>query len=186
VVIAVLRKNQQKHARETADRTAPLPALDDTLPDFAPAPDAGDSMADTVVRASDNNWQLQVKSLRMSQQYDEALEVCRTQFPKVQAMQQAAIILRQQLNISQENNVAYDHLLQNLYNLAALADIYSDTRHNASSLAHIMAALHNGKANYRSMGYQQLKLLNKGDIRLLVQAWGTPETHRHAQEVYKF
>jgi hypothetical protein len=187
VVIVVLRKNQQKHARETADRTAPLPSLDETLPDFAPARDTSDSIGDiAIARASDNNWQLQVKTLRMSQQYDEALEVCRAEFPKVQAMQQAAIILRQQLNINQENNVAFEHLLQNLYNLAALADIYSDGQHKASSLAHVMAALHNSKANYRSMGYQQLKLLNKGDIRLLVQAWGMPDTHRRAQEVYRF
>jgi hypothetical protein len=196
VVIVVLRKNQQKHAREIADRTAPLPALDDTLPDFAPVAtttvaDTDADIADTdvadadvdVVRSNDN-WQLQVRTLRTNQQYDEALEVCRVQFPKSQAMQQAAIILRQQLKTSQENNLSLDHLLQNLYNLAALADIYSGTRHKASSLGQIMALLYNGKEKYPMMGYQKLKLLNKNDIRLLEQAWGKPVTHRRAEEVY--
>jgi hypothetical protein len=190
VVILVLRKNQQKHARETADRTAPLPALGEVLPDFAPSaaitkPDFDVDVDAGVVKTSDN-WQLQVRTLRDSQQYDAALEVCRIQLPKAQAIQQAAIILRQQLKISQENNLPFDHLLENLYNLAALADVYSGTRHKASSLNQIMATLHNGKEKYPVMGYQKLKLLNKSDIRLLEQAWGKPATHRRAEEVYAF
>jgi hypothetical protein len=182
VIFLVLRKNQQQHARETADRTAPLPALDDTLPDFAPPPFAS---ASTPPNSADN-WLQQVRTLRTSQQYDEALEVCLSQFPKAQAIQQAAIILRQQIKVSQENNIAFEDLLQNLYNLAAMADVYGGTRHAAAPVAQIMAALYNCKGNYRAMGYQKLKLLNKNDIRLLEEAWGKPTTHRRAEEIYAF
>src|SRR5688500_15736959 len=131
LVILVLRKNQQKHAKETVDRTAPLPALgDDLVPDFAPPastnpaptpltpmpdvvipvvpmPDAANPAESDPLKAMDN-WQLQVKSLRASQQYDDALEICRSQFPKSQAIQQAAIILRQQIKISQEQNASIE------------------------------------------------------------------------------
>lgn len=192
-VIAVLRKNQRKHVEETADRTAPLPALDDTLPDFVPAPvadepDGGEEPdpAEDAGAQPNDNWLLQIKTLRANQQYDEALDVCLIQFPKAQAIQQAAIILRQQIKISQDNGISFEDLLQNLYNLAAFADVYSSNRHAPSSVPQMMAALRDCKARYPVMGYQQLKLLNKGDIRLLEQAWGKPETHRRAEQIYAF
>ncbi|MES2627149.1 MAG: hypothetical protein V4628_17820, partial [Pseudomonadota bacterium] len=103
LVIMVLRKNQQKHAKDTVDRTAPLPALgDDSVPDFTPP------AAATVAAKPSENWQLHVKTLRANQQYEDALEICRSQYPKAQAIAQAAIILRQQIKISQEKNVPFD------------------------------------------------------------------------------
>lgn len=193
VVIAVLRKNQRKYREETADRTAPLPALDDTLPEFVSAPAADepdrreepDAAGDAGAQSNDN-WLLQVKTLRANQQYDEALDVCLIQFPKAQAIQQAAIILRQQIKICQENATSFEDLLQNLYNLAAFADVFSSNRYAPASVPQMMTALRDCKARYPVMGYQQLKLLNKGDIRLLEQTWGKPRTHRRVEEILAF
>ena len=181
LVLLVLRKNQQKHAKETADRTAPLPALgDDIVPDFGTAP-----LDPASSSAAMDNWQLQVKNLRANQQYEDALQVCKTQFPQAQAIQQAAIILRQQIKINQENNVSFDQLLQRLYSLAALADMYSNgSQHKASAITQLLSAMHNIKEKYKLLGYQELKLLNKTDARLLEQCWGKPDAHRHAEEIY--
>jgi hypothetical protein len=214
LVILVLRKNQQKHAKETVDRTAPLPALgDDVVPDFAPpgvptaaastlvapvpdsamsdasipvapTPDAPGPAENDPLKAMDN-WQLQVKSLRASQQYDDALEICRSQFPKSQAIQQAAIILRQQIKIRQEQNASVELLLQRLYSLAALTDIYSTgAPREVSAVTQILTVMQNIREKYQVLGHQELKLLNKSDVRLLEQAWGKPDSHRHAEEIY--
>jgi hypothetical protein len=244
LIFLVLRKNQQKHAKETVDRTAPLPALGDNLvPDFAPPagptsaaptsvartpaaptpavprpaapspvaptpvtrtpaaptpaapipdtqipdaaiPDAPTAAESDLLKAMDN-WQLQVKSLRASQQYDDALEICRSQFPKSQAIQQAAIILRQQIKISQEQNAPVELLLQRLYSLAALADVYSTgAPREVSAVTQILTVMQNIREKYQVLGHQELKLLNKSDVRLLEQAWGKPDAHRHAEEIY--
>ena len=197
LIILVLRKNQQKHTKETVDRTAPLPALgENLLPDFAPGPGAiptdenptEPTPADTAaagdpVKAMDN-WQLQVKNLRANQQFDDALELCRLQFPKSLAIQQAAIILRQQIKISQEQSVSFEQPLQRLYSLAALADIYGNGTRGEASAAQILAVMQDIRGMYKVLGHQKLKLLNKTDIRLLEQAWGQPDAHRHAEELY--
>ena len=203
LVILVLRKNQQKHTKDTVDRTAPLPSLgDNMLPDFVVPPvtttaaDVAptgvpaasivepDTLVEDAASKNSDNWQHQVKTLRASQQYGEALQVCRTQYPKALAFQQAAIILRQQIKINQERNMPFEQLLRSLYTLAALADVYSSgNRHEGFSIVQIEAALQNIRDKYSELGYQQLKLLNKSDIRLLEQAWGKPDSHCHAEDL---
>ena len=182
LVILVLRKNQQKHTKETVDRTAPLPALgNNTLPDFAPPP-----ASSAPVKVMEN-WQVQIKNLRASQRYDDALDICRSQYPRAQAIQQAAIILRQKIKISQKSNTSYELVLQSLYSLAALADIYSNgPRHKSLAVGQVLAILENLKQKYLLLGYQKLKLLNKSDARLLEQAWGKPDAHRHVAELQLF
>ena len=200
LVILVLRKNQQKHTQETVDRTAPLPALGDNLvPDFAPlfvekpvkepvlkpVPESlAEPAASTPAKAMDN-WQLQVKNFRTSQQYDAALAICHEHFPKSQAVAQAAIILRQQIKISQEKNLEFSSLLQALYSLAALADICGNgSSHKAADITQIEVVLQSSNEKYPMLGHEKLKLLNKGDARLLEQVWGKPDGHRHVKEIY--
>ncbi len=78
---------------ETADLTAPLDALDKgQLSELVGGalPSRRKSAA-----AADNNWVTQIRTLRESGQLDAALSMSKAQFPKTQAFQQAAIILRQ-------------------------------------------------------------------------------------------
>jgi hypothetical protein len=174
--IWLLHRNQQRRTVETVDRTAPLPALDeDQLPDFAPS---------TAPAHGNDNWLAQIKTLREAGQLTVALTLSRENFPRTQAFQQAAIILRQQIRNSLEHFQPADALLAELFHTAALADLFrTSSSHKPHDPQAALAAVRDLTFSYGNIGYLRLKLLNKSDIRALEQLWGSPATHRHVEEV---
>src|SRR5688572_25577460 len=86
-----LHRIQLRRTVENADLTAPLDALDEgRLPELVGTPQQ-------AAPAADNNWLAQIRTLRESGQLEAALSQSKAHFPKTQAFQQAAIILRQQI-----------------------------------------------------------------------------------------
>lgn len=172
---------------EAADATplensaAPLlervPAADST-----PAPSATPSSASPPT--SSDNWLAQIRSLREAGELDAALALSRTQFPKTQAFQQAAIILRQQIREALEKFQPADALLRELYHTAALADLFrTSSSHKAIDPQAALAAVRTRTFQYNALGHLRLKLLNKSDVRALEQLWGAPEAHRHTEDL---
>lgn len=209
--IWLLHKNQRRRLLDTVERTAPLPALQDqTLPDFgtaeataapliadsfpaalstdadaAPIADADTGAdAENASAAGSDNWLARIKTLREANDTHQALALCIDYAPRVQAFQQAAIILRGQIREQLDQRLPADALLHDLYRTAVLADVFRTT--NPRKPADPEAALATLLAQdfpYQKIGHRQLKLLNKSDVRLLEQVWGAPAAHRHAEDV---
>jgi cbb3-type cytochrome oxidase subunit 3 len=171
-----LHRIQRRRTVETADRAAPLPALDDgQVPDFG---------GGAPVASSDNNWLAQIRSLRESGQLDAALSQSKAHFPKTQAFQQAAIILRQQIREGLDHFQPVDALLVELFHTAALADLFrTSSSHKPLNPQAALDAVRNLSFHYAAIGHLRLKLLNKSDVRALEQLWGDPGAHRHVEEV---
>lgn len=154
----------------------PVPAADST-----PASTTAASGAST---AASDNWLAQIRSLRETGDLDAALALSRTQFPKTQAFQQAAIILRQQIRETLEKFQPADHLLRELYHTAALADLFrTSSSHKPVDPQAALAAVRTRTFQYNALGHLRLKLLNKSDVRALEQLWGAPEIHRHTEDL---
>jgi hypothetical protein len=176
-----LHRSQKRHTVETADLTAPLDALDKgQLSDFV---GSGAQQAETAATA-DNNWLAQIRTLRESGQLDAALSMSKAQFPKTQAFQQAAIILRQQIREELDHSRPVDAILRELFHTAALADLFRTTSsHKPLDPQGALNAVRNLSFQYAAIGHLRLKLLNKSDVRALEQLWGNPDVHRHTEDV---
>jgi hypothetical protein len=177
VCIWLLHKNQRRRTLDTVERTAPLPALgNDALPDF------GNTEAAAPVTA--DNWLARIKTLRDTGAATEALALCQAHYPRAQAFAQAAITLRQLLRECVEQHLPAEQLLGELFRTAALADLFRNGNPiRPADSAAAQAALQNTTFSWSAIGHNQLKLLNKSDVRMLEQAWGSPTAHRHVEDV---
>lgn len=205
-VIWALHRNQLRRQVEVVDRTRELPPLESTaLPDFmqqrtglttdsatavtsnataassapqkvTPAPKAAAS--DGVI------WQDQVKQLKDAGDLDGALLLCQQYFPRTQAFQQAAVVLRLQIRQHIDKKQPHQALVSKLYRCAVLADLFrSNVQRKPGNPVQAMKELASVEFRYRDIGHQHLKLLTKNDVKLLVQLWGAAERHSHAEQV---
>lgn len=203
-----LQRQQVRGRAETIERSRELPPLsNEQLPDFrlqpttaatptaAPAataspaspatiqlPPAGAAEGETVQPAGANHWQDQVKLLKDSGALDSALNLCQQEFPKAQAFQQAAIVLRLQMKRQLELREDIAPLLAKLYRCAVLADLFRNgVAPKPANARAAMKQLAAHEFDYQRIGHQQLKLLSKSDIRLIEQRWGVPAGHCHGE-----
>ncbi|MFN0001957.1 MAG: hypothetical protein ACKVOF_04075 [Pseudohongiellaceae bacterium] len=186
LVTRLLRKNELRRTQDTADRTAPLPAIGrNQLAGFlSPPPTEKNSI---VTARNSETWLLQVKSLRGRGMYADALQLCESHFPRMQAIQQAAIILRLLIKICLEQHHTFDSYLQALYRTAAIADQFRNaTKSTPAQVQMILGELQNIHEFYSALGHRELKLLIKNDVRLLERVWGVPTTHLHVDDISKY
>jgi len=194
-IIALLHRNQVKSRSDVVDRSAPLAALDlsfaEPEPPIAPAPPAIAPVTDVPVftatpageGAQADNWQEQVKRLRETGRDGDALALCRQQYPRIQAFQQAAIILRHLVKSQLEANHGVVKELRELSRIAVMADLYRNS--NALKPKDPRKALQQLLQldfDYNAIGTRHLRLLTKSDVRHLEQLWGRPQQHQHAED----
>ena len=216
-----LYKSQQQNRRKVAERSAPLPVLDShasdistsaSIPDKAstgsvPAPLAEPVNANAPLPPADvapapfpasasmpsHNWLNQVRRLREKHDLEGALLLCEQNFPKVQALQQAAITLRQQMRANNEEqrpstaaqaSAQLETQLKQLYRIAVLADLFRNSNaHKPRDPLATYLSLAQREFDYQQHGTRLLRLLTKNDIRQLEQLWGHPQQHAHAEEI---
>jgi hypothetical protein len=160
-------------ALETPAPVASLPPTCAPPPALAPA-EPPLPFAPATPTLGKEHWQEQVRALREAGALDAALTLARAHFPRLHALQQAAVILRRQVRqgIERQQNVAT--LVGELYDTALVATLSRD-----KSAPPDLAAFGGDSAErYRALGYAHLKLLNNNDIRYLRQLWGEPERHQ--------
>lgn len=173
-----LHRTQLRRTVENADLRAPLDALD-----YGQLPEGGGEQPEAT-HVADNNWLAHIRTLRESGQLEAALSQSKAHFPKTQAFQQAAIILRQQIRADLDHFLPVDALLQELFHTAALADLFrTSSSHKPLDPLAALAAVRGLSFHYSAIGHLRLKLLNKSDVRALEQLWGIPAVHRHVEEV---
>jgi len=186
LVTRLLRKNELRRTQDTVDRSAPLPAIGRSqLAGFlnSPSPEKNS----IVTARNSETWLLQVKSLRERGLYSDALQLCESHFPRMQAIHQAAIILRLLIKICLEQHKKFDSYLQALYRTAAIADQFSNaTKNPPAQVQKMLGQLQNIHEFYSALGHRELKLLIKNDVRLLERVWGVPTTHLHVEDICKY
>ena len=127
-------------------------------------------------------WQDQVKRLKDKGELDLAMSLCQQQFPKAQAFQQAAILLRLQMKQQLEQGGDIEPLLTRLYRCAVLADLFrSNAAHKPANARHALKSLSPHEFLYQQIGHRELRLLSKSDVRLLENRWGAPAQHHHGE-----
>lgn len=197
-IIALLHRYQLKNRSDSVDRSAPLAAVDLSYVDHSgpaapasatppPAAPVTDVPVFTAVTAPDSgaadNWQDQVKRLREESRDEAAVALCRQYFPRIQAFQQAAIILRHLVRVQVEANHSGVKELKELYRIAVMADLHRNSnpvkpKDGRSTLQQLLQL----EFDYSAIGTRHLRLLTKSDVRHLEQLWGRPLQHQHAEE----
>ncbi|MEX2468281.1 MAG: hypothetical protein WD396_00860 [Pseudohongiellaceae bacterium] len=202
-----LHRYQTMEVEYTVDRSMPLPPLEADLEieagEAKPA-DRHDSESESRAQASRDKtetetrtrtsaaaktrntqpWLAEVNALKSRDQMVAALSRCRQEFPLWGAYNQACIILRTQLKQSQSASAQQDALLEQLYTLAATAEMLHDKSGETPTLnlAQIrqldLARLDSLTFPYRDIGYAHLRLVRKNDIRLMQARWGRPQQHQ--------
>lgn len=186
-IIVLLHRSQLKQRSEIVDRTAPLATVDLHFE----APGSSDRMPASDVHAPEpdgpgENWLEQVKRLRESGADDAALQLCRQQFPRIQAFQQAAVILRQLVRDHIEGHQGAAGELKELYRIAVMADLYRNSNpRKPRDPRHTLQQLQALEFDYNAIGTRHLRLLTKSDIRHFEQLWGRPPGHLHAEDCPK-
>lgn len=183
-IILFLHKSQQQNRREVAERSAPLAGLEGDFRISTPPATADEEIPVIAPAGTGNNWLNQVKRLREKGDADAALALCEQHFPRVQAFQQAALILRQQIReLVEQHRPAHD-CIRELYRVAAFADLFrSNNPHKPRDPQAAWQSLSALDFDYRRLGTAELRLLTKRDVRHLEQLWGRPQAHLHAEEV---
>jgi len=179
-------------AAETAAVLEAEPELDDISEEYQSI-ESSSSASDLAFldhSVTGESWQERVAELKKQERFDEALQVCRQEYPLWSAYQQASLIHRARIKqLSQENQDITEELSA-LYRLAAQASFLHDRVKGLPnlSLAQLklldLSPIAGLEMPYPQIGYTELRLIKKTDIKLLLDKWGKPATHIRPRELH--
>lgn len=178
VLIRYLHRLQLRSSRDFAEQTAPLPPLDNPE---APQGSPGDRIVTLAPERRGNPsaalpWREEVRQLRETGKFQEAINLCRRQYPKMLAFRQTLITMRASFKQAPEVS---DESLDNLYRTALLANIAKARKNDpaADDIDTLSDRLENPRQHWDRLGYKHLDMLTKNDCRLLTESWGEPTHH---------
>lgn len=204
-IVWALHRNQQQHNEESVDRNIPLPPLElresgavsaeDILgieSGLPPAPQSNPvpTKAEPEFVSATENWLDASRSLLQEEAFEAAVAVCEPALPQMGAFRQICQILRARMRAERKAGQAYEGTLATLYHYAALADFFharGSTGKPLSSAALKQLSFASWKgldAPYPDLGYTNLALLSKTDIKALRELWGEPRAHTHLRELH--
>ena len=183
LLIKILHQFQAKKTQDNAQQSAPLPPLVRHSPPSAETR----HVSSTKPEPKPDNWQNKVKALRGKGDFSQALVISAQHYPKAQAFQQSLITLRAQIKSHHAEKSDPSTTLSTLYNIAAIADLFKNPRIpikkvKQSNISTLIQQLEKMRFPYQKIGYTNLDLLNKGDIKYLIQSWNEPKQHCHTEE----
>ena len=134
-------------------------------------------------------WAEHLKTVRSRP--PERLSLALDFLPLPGAFREAAIAIRAMIRAKGKEGEPAGVLLEELYRLAALADLLLETPQveGVGSSFNIAEAVGQSfwisvDTPYEEVGYEELSLLNKTDIRWIREAWGEPSRHQKAHEFH--
>mgnify|MGYP001161301866 CR=1 FL=1 len=137
------------------------------------------------------NWLELISDMRKQGQTESALSVCESKFPLYSAYRQATLILR---SILQDKNIdekkTHETLLR-LYKTAATAEMIHMKKSTGETISSTtlkkinMPLIENFSFEYNNLGYTEIPLLTKKDIKALVSRWGEPKKHESPRSLYQ-
>lgn len=110
--------------------------------------------------------------------------------PLPAAFREAALGLRAVIREKSKNGQVFEKELEDLYRIAVWRSFSRPYSERAKITGfRILERIPGGVIanldyNYQDMGYEKLELLNKTDIKYLVELWGEPKTHKTLLDVY--
>jgi hypothetical protein len=177
LVVFYLHKNHLKKTLEIAENTSTLAPLEN---DMVPARvESGIRVIDKIRQSPQKttSWSDEIKALRDSGSFPEALALSKRQYPKLLAYRQTLITLR--ACFKQESTYS-EESLNDLYQTAVSGDLVKIKNYGVRSTSDInkeLIKLGSPREYWNTLGYKNLALLTKTDHRLLVKHWGEPENH---------
>jgi hypothetical protein len=202
LIVYCLHRYQTMKVEFSADRILPLPPLDKDLkrqgkprsnrPDVkatkrrTPAPTGRQAASADVP-----NWQTRLAELKQAGDSAGALAVCESAYPAWGAFNQACILIRSHLRLSQNSAKQMDHDLMRLYRTAALAELLHD---KSPEFVHLTARRRQRidlktarqlDMPYLELGYAYLRLIRKQDIKLMHSLWGRPGKHQTPRQLHR-
>jgi len=212
ILVFVLHKYQLFEAKSNADKILPLPALDSmveresppqfdnkskkTLPPHLVVSNSSNEIKYPETNAAEEidnaneHWLDKVSRLKKANRFAEALAACETAYPRWSAFQQAVLAHRARIKELQQLEQPIDDDLVALYRLTAIAELLHGRVKGlpAPSLAQLnlinLEVLQKLEMPYNSIGYLELRLIKKTDIRLLLDKWGKPESHQSPRQFH--
>ncbi|MEZ5492119.1 MAG: hypothetical protein R3F50_17690 [Gammaproteobacteria bacterium] len=137
-----------------------------------------------------DNWQEQVQELKKQDRLDDALKLCQEQLPLWSAYQQASLIHRARLKLLSQEGRDIEGELKELYDIAAKASFLHDRVKGLpnlplSQLKRVdLDEVESLEMPYEQIGYNELRLIKKTDIKLLLEKWGKPQAHIKPRELH--
>ncbi len=185
-IIWCLHKYQIRKTLEIAESSNPLSPLDvDTRAPATQHRQAVNVMPE-IGQASQQkrSWADEIKSLRDSGYFNEALALSKRQYPKMLAFRQSLITLRARLK---QEPAQSEESLKDLYQTAVLGDLARVSNKGDKTIADIESLadrLEEPQIIWNTLGYRNLELLTKTDCKLLVQHWGEPLHHDNINNIF--
>jgi len=138
------------------------------------------------------NWQEQLVKAKQVGDFAFAEQLCETRLPLWSAYNQYSILLRAELKAAQANdNGLITTKLHKLYRAAAIAELLHDksegeTRYTLNQLRNMpLHHLEELDMPYSEIGYAQLRLIRKSDVKLMLDHWGRPAQHRLPRQYHR-
>jgi len=177
LVIFYLHEYHVRKTLEIAENTHTLAPLES---DMVAAPPPGRiKVIDEIGQSPQKKltWSEEIKALRDSGCFPEALALSKRQYPKLLAYRQSLITMRARLK--QESTFS-EESLDDLYQTAISGDLVKIKPYDVKSPSDInkeLLKLGRPREYWNTLGYKNLALLTKTDRKLLVKHWGEPEDH---------
>lgn len=133
-------------------------------------------------------WADEIKNLKS--QPRKRLEMAVRNFPLPAAFREAAIAMRSIIRTLRKEGNDYEQALTVLYGFAAIDSFsipYSERLGEPGY--NIMESIPGTEIRklkfiYQELGYKELKILNKTDIKWIVESWGEPRSHTTLNEMH--
>jgi len=178
VLSITLRKNEQKKTMESAELHTPLPPLE--IPEKSRGEPVG--IAEGLTPGfKPLSWQEEVRNLRDAGLFQEAITLCKRQYPRILAFRQTLITLRASIR---EDEAIADETLLSLYKTAILGSAAKADHGAGAKLSANRSLLEDPRQHWNSLGYRHLEFLNKTDCKLLEKHWGKPKTHSNIDSLF--
>lgn len=140
---------------------------------------------------SKETWQNKLTRFKADGEIEQALALCQSMFPLIGAYEQACILLRSQVKSAEADPTLRQTQLIALYRTAALAELLHDKSDAQQRLSHkqLQSIASDSYSQldmpYQELGYSQLRLLRKADIKLLRATWGEPMRQQRPRQYHQ-
>ncbi len=136
-----------------------------------------------------NSWENVVREYKKNGEYLKALEACINAYPLMGPLRQSCIILRSMMKQNKKSGASNEKELLLIYRACVLADFFHGSGSEipqmpASRLKRVKRQDWEGiSLSYRQIGFMYLELLSPTDIKMLIEAWGPPDSHLHVRQI---
>lgn len=138
---------------------------------------------------SDRNefWADKVKRFKQEGLSNEVIRESRKNIPYPAAFSEIAIAIRKDIRARRKQKTDTKNILRKLYKWAVIKDFFTEIEWNKIVTERILhstarSCIKGIKAPYDTIGYKNLSLLNKTDVKWLVEAFGEPRSHSSARD----